>query len=225
MINEIWKEIPGWPKYQASNLGRIKRIAGYDASGKRWLSENILKTKTHGDIVLSDSPHRPLWYTSVARLVLLSFKGPAPSSEEDNARHLDDNRMNNALENLAWGTDLENMQDKVRNGRTTKGTPRPLDVRLKIGQSQIGKTISDEHIQSMRQKKLGKDLSEQHRKNISSGMKGKRRRHVVLSDEDVIEIRRLAKDGVSRGIIRRQYNVSHTHVTRIVSGLSRKDKR
>jgi hypothetical protein len=35
-------------------------------------------------------------------------------------RHLDGNRSNNRLDNLAWGTPLENGADKARHG-TAKG--------------------------------------------------------------------------------------------------------
>ena len=30
-------------------------------------------------------------------------------------RHLDDNKLNNKIENLAWGTDQDNVNDKIKN--------------------------------------------------------------------------------------------------------------
>jgi hypothetical protein len=36
-------------------------------------------------------------------------------------RHLDGNPANNRLENLAWGTDKENGQDRIRHGRKSGG--------------------------------------------------------------------------------------------------------
>lgn len=49
------------------------------------------------------------------RLLALTFIGPAPF---DGAvvRHLNDDRTDNRIENLAWGTTLENHRDMVRNG-------------------------------------------------------------------------------------------------------------
>jgi hypothetical protein len=41
-------------------------------------------------------------------------------------RHLDDDRSNNQLENLAWGTHADNAQDKVRNGHWRGKGTRPL---------------------------------------------------------------------------------------------------
>ena len=37
------------------------------------------------------------------------------------ARHLDGDKKNNRIGNLAWGTQAENMQDMIRHGRTTRG--------------------------------------------------------------------------------------------------------
>ena len=51
-------------------------------------------------------------------LVLEAFVGPRPAGHE--GRHLDDVRSNNTLSNLAWGTQGENYQDALRNGRRTK---------------------------------------------------------------------------------------------------------
>jgi hypothetical protein len=52
-------------------------------------------------------------------LVLRMFVGPCPEGQE--ARHLDGDRRNNRLSNLAWGTPLENHADKQRHGTTARG--------------------------------------------------------------------------------------------------------
>lgn len=48
--------------------------------------------------------------------MLETFVGPRPFSEAE-ARHLNDDSLDDSLENLAWGTHTENMADAVRNGR------------------------------------------------------------------------------------------------------------
>jgi len=53
------------------------------------------------------------------RLVLLTFRGPSPGGND--CRHLDGCRSNNRIENLAWGTRQENMDDRTRHGRTVRG--------------------------------------------------------------------------------------------------------
>lgn len=58
----------------------------------------------------------------VHTLVLSAWRGPRPQGMQ--CRHLDGNRSNSALSNLAWGTAAENAADKVRHG-----TIRPRNYR------------------------------------------------------------------------------------------------
>lgn len=127
LLTEEWRDIPGWPNYQASNLGRIKRLAGFSIDGKRRLRERILKQRNdpsrrgsnyiYTSVQLGNSEHHEPF--SVARLVLLAFVGPPGPGEE--CRHLNDISTDCKLSNLAWGTRLENRQDAVNNGRMAKG--------------------------------------------------------------------------------------------------------
>lgn len=50
----------------------------------------------------------------VHRLVGLAFLAPMPNASRL-IRHLDDNKANNRLSNLAWGTERDNFDDAVRN--------------------------------------------------------------------------------------------------------------
>lgn len=51
----------------------------------------------------------------VHRIVCEAFNGPAPVGC-NTVRHLDDVKHNNVPDNLAWGTQADNMADAVRNG-------------------------------------------------------------------------------------------------------------
>jgi hypothetical protein len=53
----------------------------------------------------------------IHRLVLETYSGPAPG----HARHLNDDKRDNRIENLAWGTPKQNGADKVRHGTQAKG--------------------------------------------------------------------------------------------------------
>ncbi len=54
-------------------------------------------------------------YGLVHRLILEAFRGPCPENCE--ARHFPDrDRTNNAINNLAWGTQAENMHDREVQG-------------------------------------------------------------------------------------------------------------
>lgn len=56
----------------------------------------------------------------VHRLILEAFIGPRPPGFY--ACHIDDNRTNNKLSNLKWGSPKENGQDAKRNNRMPSGT-------------------------------------------------------------------------------------------------------
>jgi hypothetical protein len=55
-------------------------------------------------------------------VMLTTFRGPRPNGYV--SRHLDDNRSNNNLENLRWGTQKQNMEDCCNNGNIPRGTVR-----------------------------------------------------------------------------------------------------
>lgn len=69
------------------------------------------------------SGHMRVWLgrgdmRSVHRIVLEAFVGPCPPGMV--CRHLDGNPANNHLDNLRWGTDQENGQDRVAHGTSGK---------------------------------------------------------------------------------------------------------
>lgn len=56
----------------------------------------------------------------VHQLVLLAHGIPRPSKNHG-VRHLDGNKLNNRIENLAWGTHGQNMKDKEAHGTIPRG--------------------------------------------------------------------------------------------------------
>lgn len=189
---ERWLPVPKHPQYQASNLGKLKRLAGKNAAGAM-LKEYIFKGN-----------HR-----KVGRLVLLTFKGPPPTRHgnkigESCARHLDDNFKNNAIWNLEWGTPKQNSEDAKRNGRigtgsitaakianTLKGQKLSDETKRKISEAKRGNkfrlgiphTEEAKRLMSITRKGrgLGKKHSLQSRKNMSDG----RRRYLQLKEEEI----------------------------------------
>jgi hypothetical protein len=98
---EEWRVVPGHPRYEVSNQGRVKGPRGllngwFDQDGYR---------KIH--FVEGGTP-------SVHVLVLEAFSGPR--SERMVARHLNGDPADNRLANLAWGTHSENALDQVDHG-------------------------------------------------------------------------------------------------------------
>ena len=113
---EIWKQIKGYEGiYQVSNYGRVKSLERFvktNGSGVRPIRERILKPRVtkNGYVVASLSSKT----FNVDRLVLETFY---PIDEKMHTMHIDNDRTNNKLSNLKWGTRKENMQQMVRDGR------------------------------------------------------------------------------------------------------------
>lgn len=109
---EIWKDIDEFHGYQVSNYGNVRSyINNRHGLCGEW---HMLKPQPNHNGYLTvclGRGNRRL----VSRLVAIAFI-PNP----DNlplVRHLDDNPLNNHVNNLAWGTQTDNMQDCVKHGR------------------------------------------------------------------------------------------------------------
>ena len=120
---EIWKDIPGFEgSYQVSNFGNVRSLDRVVQRKHRW--GDTLKTWVYKGKLLSCKKkgcgHLNVNLGAkktflVHRLVMLAFKGPAPDGCE--VRHLNGIPDDNRLENLAWGTRIENRADIRRHAQ------------------------------------------------------------------------------------------------------------
>lgn len=108
---EVWREVPGWEGlYFVSSLGRVWSKPRFKVRGGfRQLHVN----KRTGYISVGLGGYYSKSY-AVHQLVTLAFLGPCPPGQE--VRHLDGNRQNARLDNLAYSTHAENMTDRRRHG-------------------------------------------------------------------------------------------------------------
>ena len=76
--------------------------------------------------------------------VLECFVGPRPEGME--CRHLDGDKLNNAIDNLEWGTPMENYKDRLRHGTqvNTKGERHGL---AKLTDGQVRAIRQDDRVQ------------------------------------------------------------------------------
>lgn len=128
--NEVWKPVPGYDGYEASNCGRVRsvnrkiycmnRFGDYEwrAYRGRILSPSVTS---------SGYPHVQIGkggydYSGedVHKLVMLAFVGPYPSINHEIA-HYDGDKTNNNLTNLRYVSFQEHYLDKVRHGRANRG--------------------------------------------------------------------------------------------------------
>jgi len=106
---EVWKDIPGWDGlYQASTLGRIKRLRLeliYSDGQKHFYPEKIYKFPPSGNGYYVARLRRPgedseAYY--VHRLVAETFLEKPDGCDVVN--HIDSDRTNNRVDNLEWTT-------------------------------------------------------------------------------------------------------------------------
>lgn len=132
MLNEIWKDIPGFEgRYQVSNKGRVKSL-NYHNSGKEQVLHTHISKKGYICIGLGQKTHR------VHRLVATVFI-PNPHNYPQ-VNHKDEDKTNNSVENLEWcdakynnsyGTLLER-SSKIRQNR--KDLSKPVSQYSKNGE-------------------------------------------------------------------------------------------
>ena len=117
MKNEVWKEIPGFPDYQVSNLGRVMSYRNQYGHGPRIIHGE--KTKT-GYIQVSLNKRR----FKVHRLVALAF---IPNPDElPQINHKNEIKTDNRAENLEWCTAKYNINYGVGIMRSAISRGKPV---------------------------------------------------------------------------------------------------
>jgi hypothetical protein len=137
--NERWVAVPGFEGlYVVSSHGRVKSLSRLNRNGPDD-GKHLMMTKertvsgsfdSHGYRyvtlpVLTADRKTTCTYRNwrVHLLVLLAFVGPLLPGQV--GRHKDNDRTNNYLSNLEYGTMLENMRDKFRHGTNPAGSKNP----------------------------------------------------------------------------------------------------
>ncbi len=128
-MEERWLPTVGFFGYEVSDFGRVRsfwhhvRVPGCHGGSSSIIgtTPKILKLqKSKKDGYLRVGFRRgSVRGSTIHRLVLEAFVGLRPVGME--ARHLDGNKDNCFLANLAWGTPVENEADKVKHGTICRG--------------------------------------------------------------------------------------------------------
>ena len=121
-----WLPVPGFSAYEVSTAGQVRSHYRYWHRGCRIVRRTRLlspKVGKHGYQELTLCTEVRHHSRLVHLLVLEAFRGVRPSDMY--ARHLNGNRLDNRLENLVWGTHLQNEQDKKRHGTLLSGSLHP----------------------------------------------------------------------------------------------------
>ena len=116
--SEAWRVVAQCPLYEVSNLGNVRRAA----AGQGARAGHVLKWSTHTSSgypnVRLTSNNKSLRF-NVHSLVAAAFLGDRPEGYV--IRHLDGDKLNPNVSNLAYGTPKQNSQDDIAHGKTHKG--------------------------------------------------------------------------------------------------------
>lgn len=135
------KPIEGWPGYAIDNAGQVwtckkmKRTAGRRGGCHAILTDNWKKkigstTWGYKTVVLQNREKQKGF--RVHRLVASAFL-PNPENKPY-VCHINDIKDDNRVENLYWGTALENEADKLRHGNRLRGEKTPM---ANLNQTQV----------------------------------------------------------------------------------------
>lgn len=144
-MNEVWKVIPDWPKYEASSLGRIRR------SETRLVLRLNKNPKGYQIIGLSNNGKRST--VTVAKAVASAFIGPRPDGLQIN--HIDGVKTNNRPENLEYCTATENNRHAFRLGLNRGGKYHGTHThpeRRPFGERQGLSVLTEAQVVEIRQK-------------------------------------------------------------------------
>jgi hypothetical protein len=141
---EQWAPVVGFEGlYEASTHGRVRGVTRTldHPQGPFIRRGQVLKERRQPGsmgycVVVLYSTKRI--HRRVHRIILEAFAGPRPDGMV--CRHLDGNPMNNRLANLRWGTQAENIADKVRHGTILRGSQLP-QTRLTEDQARLVKRL------------------------------------------------------------------------------------
>lgn len=112
-LDEQWKPVVGFPNYEVSDHGRVRRaVAG---AGSRIGKILKLKRDRRWNYYLACLSVSPIVRElQVHQMVMHAFVGPQSKGIE--VRHLNGVATDNRLTNLAYGTKSDNMRDAIRHG-------------------------------------------------------------------------------------------------------------
>lgn len=117
-MNEIWKDIYGFPYYQVSNLGRVRSF--------KFGNERILKQSKNswGYLYVGLSKNGKQYMKRVHRLVAQAFL-PNPQNLSQ-VNHKDENKENCKVDNLEWCNSSFNINYLSRNNRVAKALSKKV---------------------------------------------------------------------------------------------------
>lgn len=143
-MEEIWKPIEGFEKYEISNLGQVRSLSYKQTGESKTLKPKIDR---NGYLVANLSKNGKHYTKTIHRLVAKAF---IPNLEnKPQVNHINGIKTDNGVENLEWCTCSENIKHAFDTGlkKSNKGVNNPMygkhhteETKKKIGGVHKGKT-------------------------------------------------------------------------------------
>jgi len=223
---ETWKQIPDFPLYEASTLGRIRSWMPFHGEPIPRILKASPASKGRMRVFLRRDG---ITYTiQVHRLILETFVGPRPEGME--SCHYNDNCHDNRIENLRWDTQEANRADQRRNNKYCRGEDRPesklteaqvVEIRNRFANGEKAQKLAEEygicrdniyHIKSGHVwKHVGGPV------NYVGHNKGENGGRSKLKEHEVIQIRELHRQGLSPSAIASRFDTNRRNVSFIVN--------
>ena len=91
-------------------------------------------------------------FIGIHRLICEAFNGPSPGPHKPHVCHRNDIKDDNRAENLYWGSDLDNKQDAIRNGRTIPMEQVRHKRATQVGENAVCVKLTEEIVRQIRQR-------------------------------------------------------------------------
>lgn len=117
-MTDIWKTVPGFPEYEVSSEGSLRRATPARGATAGKIVAPYRQPNGYLKVTLSVQGVRHKRY--LHRIVLEAFAGPPPVEGLDCA-HNNGDRTDNRLSNLRWATRAENVADTDAHGTKARG--------------------------------------------------------------------------------------------------------
>lgn len=235
MDEEQWRPVEGYPNYEVSSLGRVRTWRGHTTRGGAPLILRLQRNSKNGYVQVALSHEGKRRQFNLHALIARVFLGPPPAGME--TAHNDGDQMNNRLSNLRYTTHLSNIRDKAQHGTQLQGEtiqwaklseddiPQILE-RLAAGV--LIKKVAEEFqvsrslITAIRQGKVWQHL------NLAAAYGPMRREEsypqMVLSTEDVANIRARVAAGEMQKTVADAYGISRSYTSALVNHKARTEE-
>lgn len=118
-MEEIWKDIEGFPGYQVSDLGRVRSFKNSHNGFKETPAVLALSDNSKGYLHCTLVKNGHAYTKRVNRLVGQAFI-PNPDNKPE-VNHKNGDKTDNRASNLEWNTRLENMEHAMKTGLKDSG--------------------------------------------------------------------------------------------------------